>query len=176
MPAPLTFDAPEIHSAIERILTAIRERHGDRPPLAIIGIANGGSELARRLHAACNIEERLGEIDISFYRDDIGRNPIPKESRPTIIPFDVTGRDILLVDDVLHSGRTLNAALNELFDHGRPASVELAALIDRGGRKLPFAANYTGLTIETTATQKVTVTLDPADPAQDQVTITTVKS
>ncbi len=176
MPAPLTFDAPEIHSAIERIISAVRERHGDRPPLAVIGIANGGTELARRLHAACGIAERLGEIDISFYRDDIGRNPIPKESRPTIIPFDVTGRDILLVDDVLHSGRTLNAALNELFDHGRPASVELAVLIDRGGRKLPFAANYTGLTVETTAAQKVAVNLDPDDPSQDTVTIASAQS
>ncbi len=176
MPAPLTFDAPEIHSAVERIATAIRDRHGNRPPLALIGIANGGTELARRLHAALGTEEKLGEIDISFYRDDIGRNPIPKESRPTIIPFDVTGRDILLVDDVLHSGRTLNAALNELFDHGRPASVELAVLIDRGGRKLPFAANYTGLTVETRPTQKVVVTLDPADPAQDTVTIAPAKS
>ncbi len=176
MPAPLTFDAPEIHSAIERIASAIGERHGKNPPLAIIGIANGGTELARRLHADLGIAEKLGEIDISFYRDDIGRNPIPKESRPTIIPFDVTGRHILLVDDVLHSGRTLNAALNELFDHGRPASVELAILIDRGGRKLPFAANYTGLTVATTDAQKVTVILDPTDPAQDTVIIGPTKS
>ncbi|WP_221031033.1 bifunctional pyr operon transcriptional regulator/uracil phosphoribosyltransferase PyrR [Actomonas aquatica] len=176
MPAPLTFDAPEIHSAIERITTAIRERHGEKPPLALIGIANGGSELARRLHAALGITERLGEIDISFYRDDIGRNPIPKESRPTIIPFDVHGKDILLVDDVLHSGRTLNAALNELFDHGRPASVELAILVDRGGRKLPFAANYTGITVETTGAQKVTVDLAPEDPTQDRITIAPAKA
>ena len=176
MPAPLTFDAPEIHSATERILTAIRASHGPKPDLCVIGIANGGTVLAQRIHDALGLTERLGEIDISFYRDDIGRNPIPKESRPTIIPFDVTGRHILLVDDVLHSGRTLNAALNELFDHGRPASVELAVLIDRGGRKLPFAANYTGITVDTAAAQRVVVELDPADPAHDRVSITSAKS
>lgn len=171
MPAPLTFDASEIHSALARIVSAIRARHGARPDVCLIGIANGGVPLMRRLAALLGGDLPTGELDISFYRDDIGRNPIPKESRPTIIPFDVTGRTVLLVDDVLHSGRTVNAALNELFDHGRPSAVELATLIDRGGRKLPFAADYVGLTVETRETQKVIVTLSPDDPAQDRVII-----
>lgn len=173
MPAPLILDAPKIHAAIEDIVAAFNSRHPDRSGLCFIGIANGGLELNRRLAKAVGSQVPTGEIDTSFYRDDIGRNPIPKESRPTIIPFDVTGKTVVLVDDVLHSGRTLNAALNELFDHGRPAAVELAILIDRGGRKLPFSADYCGLTLETTDAQQVKVHLDSADPAQDQVTVAT---
>lgn len=176
MPAPLTLDASEIHAAIADLAAQINSRHGDRSQLCLIGIANGGTELNRRLAAAIDSTLPTGEIDTSFYRDDIGRNPIPKESRPTIIPFDVTGKTVVLVDDVLHTGRTLNAALNELFDHGRPAAVELAILVDRGGRKLPFSPDYCGLTLETKDSQKVTVHLDANNPAQDAITVSPTKA
>tara|TARA_B110000305_G_scaffold177922_1_gene197062 strand:- start:5311 stop:5883 length:573 start_codon:yes stop_codon:yes gene_type:complete len=172
VPAPLTLDAPRLHAAIAEIASAIQARHGDHSNLCLIGIANGGLELNRRIAAAVDPKIPTGELDTSFYRDDIGRNPIPKESRPTIIPFDVTGKVVILVDDVLHSGRTLNAALNELFDHGRPAAVELAILIDRGGRKLPFSADYCGIRLETKPGQKVVVTLDAHAPSHDSVSIT----
>lgn len=172
VPAPLTLDAPRLHAAIAEIASAIKARHGDHSNLCFIGIANGGLEFNRRLSAAVDPKIPTGELDTSFYRDDIGRNPIPKESRPTIIPFDVTGKTVVLVDDVLHSGRTLKAALNELFDHGRPAAVELAILIDRGGRKLPFSADYCGITLATKPDQQVVVTLDPHSPSHDSVTIT----
>ncbi len=172
MPAPLTFDAPKIHSAIEQIATAIRTRHGSDPTVCLIGITNGGVELNRRLGRLLGSKIPLGELDPSFHRDDIRQNPIPKETQPSIIPFDVTGRTVILVDDVLFSGRTLNAALNELFDHGRPAAVELAVLVDRGGRKLPFSADYVGLTVSAGTDKKVVVTLDPSDPSRDEATIT----
>ncbi|GAB5562470.1 MAG: bifunctional pyr operon transcriptional regulator/uracil phosphoribosyltransferase PyrR [Synoicihabitans sp.] len=171
MPAPLTLDAPQLHTAIADIASAIKARHSSLANVCLIGIANGGLELNRRLARAISPKIPTGELDTSFYRDDIGRNPIPKESRPTIIPFDVTGKIVVLVDDVLHSGRTLNAALNELFDHGRPAAVELAILIDRGGRKLPFAADYVGITLDIENDQNVVVTLDADEPANDQATV-----
>ncbi|MBT5900921.1 MAG: bifunctional pyr operon transcriptional regulator/uracil phosphoribosyltransferase PyrR, partial [Opitutaceae bacterium] len=99
MPAPLTLDAPRLHAAIAEIASAIQARHGDRSNLCFIGIANGGLELARRISAAVDPTVPTGDLDTSFYRDDIGRNPIPKESRPTIIPFDVTGKTVILIDD-----------------------------------------------------------------------------
>lgn len=176
VPAPLTLDAPRLHAAIAEIVSSIQEHHPDRRNLCFIGIANGGLELNRRIAAAVDATVPTGELDTSFYRDDIGRNPIPKESRPTIIPFDVTGKTVVLVDDVLHSGRTLNAALNELFDHGRPAAVELAVLVDRGGRKLPFSADYCGIRLETTENQKVKVHLDPKARSRDRITVTSQAS
>ena len=139
--------------------------------LCLIGITNGGLELNRRLARMLGGDIPTGELDPSFHRDDIELNPIPKETRPSIIPFDVTGYTVILVDDVLFSGRTLNAALNELFDHGRPAAVELAVLVDRGGRKLPFAADYVGLTVQAGADKKVLVSLDAESPHQDTISV-----
>lgn len=169
MPAPKSFPVADIHAAIDRLARAISERHPQTAPLVLLGIANGGMELSRRL--AAKLRAKAGTLDISFHRDDISRNPIPKEFEPTRIPADVTGATVILVDDVLFSGRTVKAALDELFDHGRPAKVELATLIDRGGRKLPVAADYTGLPLAVTARCKVVVKLDPTDPSRDSVTI-----
>lgn len=171
-----TIGASEIHSAIERLAEAISNRYRKSSSVLLLGIANGGVELARRLAASLakldpRLAVRVGTVDISFHRDDIGRHPIPKEFVPTYIPFDVQGADILLVDDVLFSGRTLKAALDEIFDHGRPAKVELAILVDRGGRRLPFAADYTGITLAPKDTEKVVVTLDPANSAKDEIRI-----
>jgi pyrimidine operon attenuation protein/uracil phosphoribosyltransferase len=137
--------------------------------LLLLGIANGGIELARRL--AKPLKARAGTLDISFHRDDIGQNPIPKEFAPTQIPADVNGATVILVDDVLFSGRTVKAALEELFDHGRPAKVELAVLVDRGGRLLPIAADYVGLTLASALGEKVAVTLEPTHPAKDEIRI-----
>ncbi len=176
MPAPQSIPAAEIHAAIERLSQAIAHRHGPRGKILLLGIANGGIILADRLLArlsalASQLSAKSGTLDISFHRDDIGRHPIPKEFSPTLIPVDVTGATVILVDDVLFSGRTVKAALNELFDHGRPEKVELAILVDRGFRKLPVAADYTGLTLEIPATAKVIVKLDPTKPAQDTIAV-----
>jgi pyrimidine operon attenuation protein/uracil phosphoribosyltransferase len=176
---PRRIGSAEIQPAIEQLATAIAARHPERPPV-LLGIANGGIILARRL-AARMAQARgeaasvpVGVIDISFHRDDFGRNPIPKEFAPTQIPGDVSGATVVLVDDVIFSGRTVKAALDELFDHGRPAKVELAVLIDRGGRKLPVAADYTGLMIPAAEGEKVVVNLDPADPTADSVAVQTL--
>lgn len=167
-------DAITIDQAIERVASALATRHDGTPRLLLLGIANGGIVLAARLAARlkkAGLHPGLGTIDISFHRDDIGRHPIPKEFSPTIIPHDVNGATVVLVDDVLHSGRTVKAALDELFDHGRPAAVELAVLIDRGGRGLPIAADYCGLTLAAGDTEKVKILLDPTHPANDSITV-----
>ena len=115
---------------------------------ALVGIHTGGAWLAERLHAALGIALPLGLLDISFYRDDFDKAGLHPQIKPSQIPFDVGGRHIVLVDDVLYTGRTVRGAMNELFDYGRPASISLAVLIDRGGRELPVAAQYVGARLE----------------------------
>lgn len=169
----------DIGRALERIAAEIAAQHpaDQARRLVLLGVANGGVHVATRLqlilrrHYPENARTRTGIIDISIHRDDIGRHPIPKEFTPTVIPIDVTGATVILVDDVLQSGRTVKAALDELFDHGRPAKVELAVLVDRGGRTLPVAADYTGLVVAATPEEKVTVVLHATDPRHDSITV-----
>ena len=172
MATPLKHDAQAINQAIERIASAIATRHATTDRLLLLGIANGGIVLAARLAERlkkAGLRPGTGTIDISFHRDDIGRNPIPKEFSPTIIPHDVNGATVILVDDVLYSGRTVKASLDELFDHGRPTRVELAVLVDRGGRRLPVSADYTGLTVAATEAEKIVVSFDAHKPARDSI-------
>ena len=114
------------------------------PQTALIGIHTGGVWVAERLHDMLALRQPLGTIDVSFYRDDYGSRGLHAKVRPSAIPFEVIGADIILVDDVLHTGRTIRAAMNEVFDYGRPRIVRLAALVDRGGRQLPIAAQFVG--------------------------------
>ncbi len=111
----------------------------------MIGIHSGGVWVAERLHQQLALQEPLGHLDISFYRDDFSRIGMNPQVKPSHLPFNVDDRHVILVDDVLHTGRTIRAALNEIFDYGRPASVSLAVLIDRGERELPIEANVVGL-------------------------------
>lgn len=164
---PKRIGPEEIQPAIRQLASAIERGHPAPPPI-LLGIANGGIALARRL-AALLPGARCGVIDISFHRDDIDRNPIPKEFAPTQIPGDVDGVAVVLVDDVISSGRTVKAALDELFDHGRPAKVELAVLVDRGGRRLPVAPDYCGLTLPAGNAEKIVVALDLQDPSKDAI-------
>jgi len=120
---------------------------------ALVGIHTGGVWLAQRLHAGLGIQLPLGVLDISFYRDDFGTTGLHPQVKPSQIPFEVEGRRIILVDDVLYTGRTVRGAMNELFDYGRPASISLAVLIDRGGRELPVAAEYIGARLKVPAGQ-----------------------
>jgi pyrimidine operon attenuation protein/uracil phosphoribosyltransferase len=169
VPTAKTIGPGEIEAAIARLAEAISARHPDATKLLLLGIANGGVELAQRL--ARKVRARAGTLDVSFHRDDIGRHPIPKEFAPTQIPADVHGATVVLVDDVLFSGRTVKAALDELFDHGRPTKVELAVLVDRGGRRLPLAADYVGFDLVTPQAEKVVVTLDAQNAKRDSVRI-----
>jgi pyrimidine operon attenuation protein / uracil phosphoribosyltransferase len=114
---------------------------------AIVGIYSGGAWLAERLAAELQLTERLGFIDVSFYRDDFAEKGLHAQVKPSQIGFEVDGASILLVDDVLYTGRTTRAAINELFDYGRPEQVMLAALVDRGGRELPIAADAVAATV-----------------------------
>jgi pyrimidine operon attenuation protein/uracil phosphoribosyltransferase len=115
---------------------------------ALVGIYTGGVWLAERLHQELAITQPLGTLDVSFYRDDFDKIGLHSQVKPSEIPFEVEGAHIILVDDVLYTGRTIRAAVNELFDYGRPASISLATLIDRGGRELPIAAQYIGIELE----------------------------
>jgi len=132
--------------------------------LCIIGIQRGGAEVADAIQHRLNksgVAIQRGNLDISFYRDDldtIGPNP---EVRPSHLPFDITDKHIWLVDDVLYTGRTIRAALGELFDYGRPASIRLAVLVDRGGHELPIAADLVGLTHHAEVDQSVKLNNDP---------------
>ena len=121
----------------------------------IIGIHSGGAWLAERLHAAMNLPAPLGEIDISFYRDDFSRVGLNPEVKASNLPTAVDDRDIILVDDVLHTGRTIRAALNEIFSYGRPERVCLAVLIERPGRELPIQADVIGQSLDLTSHQQV---------------------
>jgi len=111
----------------------------------LVGIHTGGVWLAERLHQELATTQPLGTLDVSFYRDDFDRIGLHSQVKRSEIPFEVEGAHIILIDDVLHTGRTIRAAINELFDYGRPASISLATLVDRGGRELPIATQYTGI-------------------------------
>ena len=111
---------------------------------ALVGIQTGGVWVAQQLREHLGEDIPLGTLDISFYRDDFSQIGLHPQVKPSDIPFEIEGRHIILVDDVLYTGRTVRAAMNELFDYGRPASIQLAVLVDRGGRELPIAAQAVG--------------------------------
>ena len=170
MGPPKTIASRDVHAAIARVAAAISLRHAGTERLWLLGIANGGIALAHRLAEAVP-GARAGTLDISFHRDDIGHHPIPKEFTPTLLPGDVDGAVVILVDDVLFTGRSIKASLDELFDHGRPERVELAVLVDRGGRRMPVAADYVGLTVTAGENERVVVVLDADHPRRDRIKV-----
>ncbi len=139
----------------QKLLKQIREAVADTPRLAIVGIRSGGAWIAERIAADLELENPPGFIDVSFYRDDYAEKGLPAEVKPTRIPFDVGGATILLIDDVLYTGRTTRAAINELFDYGRPARILLAALVDRGERELPIAADFVAASVALEKNEKL---------------------
>ena len=153
-------ESPEIDELIDGMAQALRTRleiqQTTRP--LMIGIHTGGVWLAQRLHELLELEEPLGSLDISFYRDDFTRIGMNPEVRPSSVPYDVDDRHIILVDDVLQTGRTIRAAMNELFDYGRPASITLVTLVERSGRELPIQPNVVGVRPALSLTQHITLT------------------
>ena len=134
----------------ETLVRALAEQMRGKlsPDAGLVGIYTGGAWVAERLHRALGITVPLGLLAVTLHRDDFGSIGLHREVRRSQIPFPVDGREVVLVDDVLHTGRTVRAALNELYDFGRPSAVRLAVLADRGGRQLPFAADFTGDAVE----------------------------
>lgn len=140
----------EVQSGIQALLDA-----SDLKNPLIVGISTGGIWLAKKLQKKLNIETPPGELNIAFYRDDFSQIGIHPHVGPSSIPFDLENRHIILVDDVLHTGRTIRAAMNEIFDFGRPASIILAVLIERSGRELPIEAHVCGKSLKLKAGEHV---------------------
>jgi pyrimidine operon attenuation protein/uracil phosphoribosyltransferase len=148
----MTFDPDriDVEHTVRRMAESLRGLLGGRglsDPL-MAGIYTGGVWVAERLHRLLGLREPLSTLDISFYRDDFTRVGIHPQVRPSHLPVSIDDRHVILVDDVLHTGRTIRAALNEIFDYGRPASIMLAVLVDRGGRELPIQADVAGVSAE----------------------------
>ncbi len=126
----------------EKLQNIIKDKKLDDP--VMVGIHSAGVWIAEHLHESLKIKEELGELNINFYRDDFSRIGLHPQIQPSKLPFSLENKHIILVDDVLYTGRTIRAAMNELFDYGRPASITLAVLIDRGNRELPVEAQVVG--------------------------------
>jgi len=159
--------ASEIDRTLVRLAHEILEKTKDLDLLAFIGIRRRGVPLAKRLADKIAALERrsipVGILDINLYRDDLSTVDIKPVLNATEIPFSVQGKEIILMDDVLYTGRTIRAALDALFDHGRPARVQLLVLIDRGHRELPIEARYVGRTVQTTDDEIIEVKLQEID-------------
>lgn len=168
----VVMDADAVRRAVVRLSHEIRERDADLGPLVLVGLRTRGIPLAARLRR--HLEEftgapvAFGRLDPSLYRDDLA--VARPRLEPTDIPFDLTGRRVVLVDDVLYTGRTVRAALDALVDHGRPARVELAVLVDRGHRELPIRADYVGKNLPTSRQERVAVRLQEVD-GRDEVVV-----
>ncbi|HEV7495501.1 bifunctional pyr operon transcriptional regulator/uracil phosphoribosyltransferase PyrR [Baekduia sp.] len=178
----VVLDEDDMRRTLVRIAHEIVERNDQPEHLAIVGIHRRGAILARRIHALLvDLLERevpIGDLDIAFYRDDVGRigsHPLPDQ--PTVhsshIDFDLDGRTIVLVDDVLFTGRTVRSAIEALFSYGRPAKVQLAVLADRGHRELPIRPDYVGKNLPTSRTERVNVHVEELDHV-DEVRITEI--
>lgn len=146
----------------EQLLASLtdRMRPSVGPDTGLVGIHTGGVWLAERLHRALCIQLPLGTLDVSFYRDDFNKKGLRRNVKSSDIPFDIDGCNVVIVDDVLYTGRTIRAAMNELFDYGRPASIRLATLINRGGRELPICADFTGAEISVGADESIELARD----------------
>ena len=165
-PKATIMDGQAMERAVTRIAHEIIEHNEGAQHIALVGIIRRGETLANRLAEAIERIEgsrpQIGSLDISFYRDDVMRNIAPV-LHATNIPFSVDGKDIVLVDDVLYTGRTVRSALNALMDYGRPKTVQLAVMVDRGHRELPIRADYVGKNVPSSHEEDVRVCIRPLD-------------
>jgi pyrimidine operon attenuation protein/uracil phosphoribosyltransferase len=172
-PARVVLDQVAIQRALTRIAHEILEKNRGTDLLALVGIHTRGVYLSQRLGAEIykveGVEVPCGVIDITLYRDDVGRSRMRPEVRGTNIPFSVDDLRIVLVDDVLYTGRTVRAALDALMDFGRPRSIQLAVLVDRGHRELPIRADYVGKNLPTARDEHVHVRLSEQDGIDEVV-------
>jgi pyrimidine operon attenuation protein/uracil phosphoribosyltransferase len=173
--ATLVLDGEAMRRALVRIAHEIVEKNpSGGESVALVGIHRRGAILARRLHALTSelldTEVPLGELDIAFYRDDLGMRPSAPVVHSTQLDFLLDGRTIVIVDDVLYTGRTVRAAIGAIFDYGRPARIQLAAMVDRGHRELPIRPDYIGKNIPTSQQQRVYVRVEELDGV-DEVTV-----
>jgi pyrimidine operon attenuation protein/uracil phosphoribosyltransferase len=166
--------APDIARALTRIAHEVLERNGGADDLVLLGIPTRGLPLARRLAERIAVVEptfdaqaRSGGIDITMYRDDLRRQPTRPIGTTTLPPAGIDGAIVVLVDDVLHTGRTIRAALDAMGDLGRPRSVQLAVLVDRGHRELPIRADFVGKNLPTSRSERVSVLLDEIDHQEE---------
>lgn len=166
-------DVDEKIAQMAEALAALLEQRHIAEPL-MLGIYTGGAWVAERLHRLLDLNEPLGMLDISFYRDDFSRVGVNPHVRPSELPTNIDERHVVLVDDVLNTGRTIRAALNELFDYGRPASIMLVTLVERGGRELPIQADVVGLHVDLPAHRHIK--LQGPDPLRLVVRETGIKS
>ena len=146
---------PDVDTLITRLADAIRPKL--TPDTALVGIYSGGVWIAERLHSLLRVATPLGMLSITHYRDDFSRIGLHPQVKPSRVPFDVEGRDVILVDDVFYTGRTVRGAMHELFDYGRPASIRLAVLVDRGGHELPIRPDFTGTHLDIPPGQNLTL-------------------
>jgi pyrimidine operon attenuation protein/uracil phosphoribosyltransferase len=164
----------DVRRALTRIAHEVLERDRGVSDVVLVGIADRGDDLARRLaHEIRRIEGveiPVGVLDITFYRDDIGMRAEAPEVHETRIPFDVSGKTVVLVDDVLYTGRTIRSAMDALMDLGRPRKIQLAVLVDRGHRELPIRADFVGKNVPTSRADDVRVMIDEVD-GQDGVVV-----
>jgi pyrimidine operon attenuation protein/uracil phosphoribosyltransferase len=151
---------PDAEKLCEQLARGLAPHVG--PATAMVGIHTGGAWVAERLHAALGLKEPLGLLDPAFYRDDYAKQGLARDPKRSRIPFEVEGKDLLLVDDVLFSGRTVRAAMNELFDYGRPASIALVVLAERDGRQLPVCAQHAGAKVAVPAGMRLRLKRDAA--------------
>lgn len=166
--------ADDIRRAIARLAHEIVERNAGTQGLVLVGLRTRGIPLARRLQLRIEgfegVEIPIGELDITLYRDDIHQR-VPRSLSPTSIPVDIANKTVVLVDDVLYTGRTIRAALDALIDLGRPQAIQLVCLVDRGHRELPIRPDYVGKNVPTSRHEKVAVHLEEIDGVDEVVLI-----
>lgn len=176
MPTKTVMDSDSVNRTISRIVNQILERNNGARDLAIIGIRTRGVYIAGRIAGEIEriegIKPPLGTLDITLYRDDLRHKTEWPKVKKTEIPFTVEDKKVILVDDVIYTGRTIRAAIDEIMDYGRPSSIQLVALVDRGLRELPIQPDYVGSKFDTLSSEEVNVRLREADGTDEVIIVT----